>query len=215
MDKGRAGRGGTERDGTNAGGDRNAGRYGGAGATGGCVLYHVLILSALLLVLLLSSCLFLQSTTIGRAWGGDNAGGTTYCLRPLQEVVFCYFLFSIFLFSFSHCSHFPNLSFFAKTNNRQAGAEPDRIKVVGDRNAGRDGGEGATSMCHVMFCSLLYSCLLLALLLFPIVHSTITGGAGQDITGPTLATQQRGTGQGTGGREGEVEGRAEEGSGGG
>ena len=59
MDKGRAGRGGTEWDGTNVGGDRNAGRYGGeAGATDGCDLYHFLVLSALLLIIFLSDCLF-------------------------------------------------------------------------------------------------------------------------------------------------------------
>ena len=68
MDKGRAGRGGTDRDGTNAGGDRNAGQYGGAGAADGCVLYHVLFFSALLLILLLSGLpLFLQSTLTGEA----------------------------------------------------------------------------------------------------------------------------------------------------
>ena len=58
MDKGRAGQGGTDRDGANVGGDRNAGRCKGAGATDGFVLYHFLILSALILILLLSDCLF-------------------------------------------------------------------------------------------------------------------------------------------------------------
>ena len=145
MDKGRAGRGGTERDGTNAGGDRNAGRYGGAGATDGCVLCHFLILSALLLILLLSDCLFfLQSTPACEAgWGVRNAVRTMYCSHPPREVegatgvysvIFvCYsplLFFSLFLFFV--------VSFFCGDINRRAGAGTDRTDAGGDRNVGRD-----------------------------------------------------------------------------
>ena len=49
------GQGGTDRNRTNAGGDKNAGRSGGgAEATDGYVLYHFLLLSTLLLIIILS-----------------------------------------------------------------------------------------------------------------------------------------------------------------
>ena len=81
MDKGRAGRGGTDRDGTNVGDDRNAGRTGGgAGAADGCVLYHFLILSALLLILLLSDCLFSTEHANRRGGMGRKQRGRDYIL---------------------------------------------------------------------------------------------------------------------------------------
>ena len=74
---------------------------------------HVLIFSALILILLLSDLpLFLQSTPTGEAgWGVSDAGGTTYRSHPPPEVggatgvysvIFvCYsplLFFSLFLF---------------------------------------------------------------------------------------------------------------------
>ena len=108
---------------------------------------HVLIFSALLLILLLSDLpLFLQSTPTGEAgWGVSDAGGTTYRSHPPPEVggatgvysvIFvCYsplLFFSLFLFFV--------VSFFAKISTGGAGAGTDRTDAGGDRNAGRDEG---------------------------------------------------------------------------
>ena len=77
----------------------------------------------------------------------------------------------------------------------------------------KTGGDNGYVSCYLLFSTLLIS--LSRFSSFPIVYSTITGGAGRDVTGPTRAAQQRGTGQGVGGQEGEVERWAKEGSGGG
>ena len=104
-------------------------------------------------------------------------------------------------------------------NNRQFGVGPDRTDEVddevGDRNARgtRRGGRNRYISYYFLFSTLLISSSRLSP--FPFVYSTITGGAWRGVTGPTRAAQQLRTGQGAGGREGEVEGQAEEGSGGG
>ena len=100
--------------------------------------------SLLLLILLLSGCLFLQSTTTGRVGQGmTNAGRTTYRLHLPREVrgarvhvPLFFVLYSPLLFSY--CSYFPIISFFAKINNRRAGVGPDRTNAVGNINVGRD-----------------------------------------------------------------------------
>ena len=89
MDKGRAGRGGTERDRTNAGGERNAGRYGRQERPTGTssIIFKFFLLSSPSHSSSLRLPLFLQSTTIGGAGlGVTDAGGTTYCSRPPREV---------------------------------------------------------------------------------------------------------------------------------
>ena len=131
--------------------------------------------SPLLLMLLLSGCLF--STEYNDRRSGmdrDQRGQDNALFAPSLEgrvgggqrvYVFRCYLFSIHLFSSSHCSCFPIISFFAKINNRRCGTGPDRTDSDGDRNAGRDrGAMGRYVSCN--FCSLLYSFLLLALLLF-------------------------------------------------
>ena len=89
----------------------------------------------------------------------------------------------VFLFSVLFCSLFlfSDYVFFAKINNRRAGARPDILFVL--------------SSIHLFF----------SLFFFYIVYSTTTGGDVWDAMGPARAAQQHGTGQGAGEREEEVE----------
>ena len=102
-----------------------------------------------------------------------------------------------FLVSSSHCSYFLIIFFSAKINNRRVGTGPDRTNAGDDRNTGQDGESNGT--CYVIFCSLVYSFILLALL-FPIVYSTKRvghGGAarnGTKVGGDSNVGQDRGTG---------------------
>ena len=124
---------------TNAGGDRNTGRDGGAGATDGCVLYHFLILSALLLILLLSDCLFSTEHANRRGGMGRKRRGRDYVsfapssgcrggATGVYSVIFvCYsplLFFSLFLFFV--------VSFFAKISTGGLGrgrAGPTRAAI--------------------------------------------------------------------------------------
>ena len=107
MNKGRAGRGGKDRNRTNAGGDRNVVRYGGIGATDGYVLS--------LLILLLSGCLFSTEYNTKRGGMGRERRGGDYVLSAPSsggrggdnEYVSCHFLFSTLFLSSSHSSSFP------------------------------------------------------------------------------------------------------------
>ena len=108
----------------------------------------------------------------------------------------------MFLFSFSRGSYFPIIFF--REDEQQAGCVgPDRTNVVGDKNAGRDG--GGTGTCHVIF--VLYSIRFFSSFFFfsnCLQHDNRWDGA---------AT--RGGRGWQAGDNGEVEGRTEEGSGGG
>ena len=108
------------------------GRYGGQEGPTGTSFIFFLIVSTFLSFsfFFFPVASFLQSTAIGGAGRGvTDAGGTTYCLRPPQEVgggngyVFRYFFIysPLLLFSSSYCSYYPIISFFALINNRKFG----------------------------------------------------------------------------------------------
>ena len=92
---------------------------------------------------------------------------------------------------------------------------PERTNLGGNRNAGRDGEGRATGTFHVIFCSLLYSFLLLALLFFQLFTVQQQTGLGETQRNQHGRRSNAGRDRGAGGREEEVEGRAEEGRAGG
>ena len=129
----------------------------------------------------------------GAGWDVTDAGGTAYRSRPPQQVgggngyVFRYVVSSILPFSSSRFSYYWVIYFFVMIEPRQFGMGPDRTDTVGDRHAGQDGGE-TTGAYDVIFVLYSINFFLLTFLLFQLsTYSTITDGAGRDVTGPTRA----------------------------
>ena len=131
------------------------------------VLYYCLTLSTLLLILLLSDCLFsteyanrqsaMRREQRGRdyVWFAPSLGGRG--ATGMYSVIFVHcsplLFFSLFLFSV--------VSFFAKIINRRAEAGPDRTDADGNRNAGQDEGVNGYAPCYFLFSTLFVSLLIL------------------------------------------------------
>ena len=138
MDQARAGRGKTERDRDNAGGDSSAGRYRGAGTPDRYIFCYFCILSTQLFYSLLFFLVASFSAECNNRQGGtgrDQRLRRKQCGMGEQQVrlLFCSVLF--LFFSFLLPTLLPGYLLFCEVgfNNRRAGVRTDRTDAGGNR----------------------------------------------------------------------------------